>query len=101
MIGSGFRESYVDAFWRVSKMDLVGRLQLAFDFNHFTIEPTLPNTETLVEELAAMRGFERKRGRIMEAPGRKHDDIALALTLAWWGVETRLPGTLGVDKRLI
>jgi hypothetical protein len=101
MIGSGFRENFVDGFWRVSKMDLIGRLQLAFDFNHLTIEPSLDRTETLIEELAAMRGFERKRGRIIEAPGRKHDDLALALTLAWWGVETRVPGVLGVDKRLI
>ena len=48
-----------------------------------------------------MRGFERKRGRTIEAPGTAHDDLALALALAWWGVETRHPATLGVDKRLI
>ena len=101
MIGWGYRENFTEGFWRVSKMDLVGRLQLAFDFNHFTIEPSLERTETLIEELAGMRGFQRKQGRIIEAPGRKHDDLAIALMLAWWGVETRIPGTLGVDKRLI
>jgi hypothetical protein len=85
----------------VSKQDLIGRLQLAFDFGHFTIEPNLDKTELLVEELTSLRGFQRKQGRIIEAPGRKHDDIALALSLAWWGVETRRPGILGVDKRLL
>ena len=101
IIGSGYRDNFVDGLWRVSKQDLIGRLQLAFDFNHFTIEPNLDKTELLVEELTSLRGFQRKQGRIIEAPGRKHDDIALALSLAWWGVETRRPGILGVDKRLI
>jgi hypothetical protein len=101
MIGWGYRENFSEGFWRVSKMDLVGRLQLAFDFNHFTIQPSLERAETLIEELASMRGFQRKQGRVIEAPGRKHDDLAIALMLAWWGVETRVPGTLGVDKRLI
>jgi hypothetical protein len=101
IINAGYRDTYVDGFWRVSKQDLIGRLQLAFDFGEFQIEPSLSETETLVQELTAMRGFERKRGRTIEAPGTAHDDLALALALAWWGVETRLPGTLGVDKRLI
>jgi hypothetical protein len=101
IINAGYRDTYVDGFWRVAKQDLIGRLQLAFDFGEFQIEASLPETETLVQELTAMRGFERKRGRTMEAPGSAHDDLALALALAWWGVETRLPGTLGVDKRLI
>jgi hypothetical protein len=101
IIGSGYRDNFVDGLWRVSKQDLIGRLQLAFDFNHFTIEPGLHKTEALVEELTSLRGFQRKQGRIIEAPGRKHDDMALALCLAWWGVETRRPGILGVDKRLI
>jgi hypothetical protein len=101
IIGAGYRDSYADGFWRVAKQDLIGRLQLAFDFAELEIEPSLPDTETLVEELTAMRGFERKRGRTIEAPGAAHDDLALALALAWWGVETRLPSTLGVNKRLI
>ena len=101
IISAGYRDTYVDGFWRVAKQDLIGRLQLAFDFGEFQIEASLPETETLVQELTAMRGFERKRGRTIEAPGSAHDDLALALALAWWGVETRHPATLGVDKRLI
>jgi hypothetical protein len=66
-------------------------LQLAFDFGHFTIEAGLDKTELLVEELTSLRGFHGKQGRTIEAPDRKHDDIALALSLAWWGVETRRP----------
>jgi hypothetical protein len=38
-----------------------------------------------------MRGFERKRGRTLEAPGRKRGDLALALSLAWWGVGPATP----------
>lgn len=101
VIGSGYRDNFVEGFWRVSKQDLIGRLQLAFDFGDFTIAQTLPETETLIEELASMRGFIRKCGRSIQAPGKQHDDLALALALAWWGVETRHPGTIGVDKQLI
>jgi hypothetical protein len=32
---------------------------------------------------------------------RPQNDLAIALMLAWWGVETRVPGTLGVNKWLI
>jgi hypothetical protein len=35
--------------------------ELAFDFNHFTIQPSLERAETLIEELASMRGIQRNK----------------------------------------
>ena len=101
-IGYADRSAYTDGFWRVPKRDLVAGLQLAFDAGHFTIAATLPEAEALVEELCAMRATTRASGATQFAsPGAKHDDLAIALSLAWWAIETRQPGELGVAKRLI
>jgi hypothetical protein len=35
-----------------------------------------------------------------ESPGPQHDDLAIAVALAWWAADTRKPGMLGVDKPL-
>jgi hypothetical protein len=100
-IGHADRETYTDGFWRVGKRDLVARLQMAFDFEELVISSELAESETLVEELTAMRASIRSSGRTRyESPGEAHDDLAIALALAWWGADTRKPGLLGVDKPL-
>ena len=92
-IGHADREIYVDGFWRVAKRDLMARLQIAFDFDELTIASDLPEAETLVEELTAMRASIRSSGHTRyESPGEAHDDLAIALALAWWGADTRRPG---------
>ena len=92
-IGHADRETYVDGFWRVGKRDLIARLQVAFDFDELTIARDLPEAETLIEELTAMRATIRSTGRTRyESPGEAHDDLAIALALAWWGADTRRPG---------
>jgi hypothetical protein len=35
------------------------------------------------------------------SPGAAHDDLAIALALAWWAAQTRRPAQLGVDKPLL
>jgi hypothetical protein len=101
-IGYADRGTYSDGFWRVPKRDLVAGLQLAFDAGRFTIASALPEAEALVEELCAMRANTRPSGAIqLASPGAKHDDLAIALSLAWWAAETRSPGELGVPNRLL
>lgn len=101
VIGYADRETHVDGFWRVGKRDLVARLQIAFDFDELAVVRDLPETETLVEELTAMRASVRSSGRTRyESPGQQHDDLAIALALAWWGANSRRPGQLGGDKPL-
>ncbi len=101
-IGHSDRDTYVDGFWRVAKRDLIARLQIAFDFEELTISSALPETETIVEELTAMRASLRGAGHTRyESPGHAQDDLAIALSLAWWAADARRAGQLGEDKRLL
>jgi hypothetical protein len=101
-IGHGAGEQYSDGVWRVPKRDLVAGLQLAFEHRNFRIASKLREAETLLEELTAMRATLRSSGVTRyESPGEAHDDLAIAVALAWWGATTRLPGQLGVTKRLL
>ncbi|HYI94373.1 MAG TPA: terminase family protein [Bryobacteraceae bacterium] len=101
-IGHSDRDTYVDGFWRVAKRDLIARLQIAFDFEELTICSALPETETMVEELTAMRASLRASGHTRyESPGEARDDLAIALSLAWWAADARRAGQIGEDKRLL
>jgi hypothetical protein len=95
-------ETYLDGFWRVPKRDLIAGLQLGFDAGTFTIARKLREAEALVQELISMRSTTRASGHTQYAsPGTKHDDLALALSLAWWAAQTRRPATLGEPNRLL
>jgi hypothetical protein len=96
------RESYSDGFWRVPKRDLIASLQLAFDAREFTIARDCKDTPALIEELTSMRANRRPSGAVQYAsPGAAHDDLAIALALAWWAAQCRRPGSLGVDKPIL
>ncbi len=101
-IGSAAHEYYSDGFWRVPKRDLIAGLQLAFENHAFRIASRLRESKTLIEELASMRATTRLSGHTQFAsPGAAHDDLAIALALAWWAADTRRPGQLGVNKPLV
>jgi hypothetical protein len=101
-IGHAERETHVDGFWRVGKRDLVARLQVAFDFEELIIARDLEESETLVEELTAMRASIQSTGRTRyESPGESHDDLAVALALAWWALDSRRPGEMGGAKPIL
>lgn len=101
-IGHADRDTYVDGFWRVGKRDLVARLQIAFDFDELGIARDLSESETLVEELTAMRAAIRSSGHTRyESPGESHDDLAVALALAWWAADLRRPAQTAGDKPLL
>lgn len=69
--------------YRVPKRDLMTGLQVAFQKRRIGLAQGLPMLAELREELRSMRvqvaanGFERYSGR-------RHDDLVLALALAWW-----------------
>ena len=100
-IGHGFNQTQTDGFWRVPKRDLIAGLQLAFEARHLTISKHLKHTPDLIEQLTTMRATRRLTGVTQYAsPTTGHDDLALALSLAWWAIETRRPGQLGVPNPL-
>lgn len=101
-IGYAGSEHYSDGCWRVPKRDLIAGLQLAFEHRDFRNPARLPEAETLIEELTSMRATTRHTGAIQFAsPGDSHDDLAIAVALAWWRGSTRRPGHLGVPKPLL
>jgi hypothetical protein len=69
--------------YRVPKRDLMAGLQVAFQKRRLGLAKGLEVLPELREELRSMRvrvsagGFERCNGRV-------HDDLVLALALAWW-----------------
>ena len=98
----GVSEAWSDGLWRVPKRDLIAGLQLAFENNHFTIAKDLKDTPALVEELTSMRANHRVSGATQYgSPDPAHDDLAMALALSWWAVETRRPNPLGVNKPVL
>lgn len=101
-IGAAAHEYYSDGFWRVPKRDLIAHLQIAFENHAFRIAGRLPESQTLIEELASMRATTRLTGHTRFASaGAAHDDLAIALALSWWAASARRPGELGIDKPLI
>jgi hypothetical protein len=103
-VNIGFQDQAIhhDGGWHIGKRNLVSHLQVAFEFDELCIAEALPDTETLVQELAAMKArTSSSTGHTKyESPGPQHDDLAIAVALAWWAADTRKPGMLGVDKPL-
>ncbi len=83
VITAGETESSDGVRYRVPKRDLMTGLQVAFQRRRLGLAHGLPLLPELREELRSMRvrvsadGFERYAGR-------RHDDLVLALALAWW-----------------
>jgi hypothetical protein len=83
VITGGETESSDGVRYRVPKRDLMSGLQVAFQKRRIGLSADLPVLSVLREELRCMRlrvsagGFERYGGR-------GHDDLVMALALAWW-----------------
>ena len=101
-IGYGGHNAWSDGFWRVPKRDLIAGLQLGLEEGGFVIARELREADALIEELVSMRATARPSGATQYAsPGAKHDDLAIALSLAWWATQVRQPGELGKPNRLL
>jgi hypothetical protein len=83
VITAGERESSDGVRYRVPKADLMAGLQVALQKRRVAFAQGVRALPTLVEELRSMQvrvsesGYER-------ITGRRHDDMVLALSLAWW-----------------
>ena len=83
VITGGDTESNDGGRFRVPKRDLIAGLQVAFQKRRIGLAEGLSAMRELQEELRSMRvrvsanGYERYAGR-------GHDDLVMALALAWW-----------------
>jgi hypothetical protein len=84
------------AHW-VPKRDLIAGLQVAFENEELEIAAGMTEMDALVEELMGMRVEVRAGGERYGAwRTGAHDDLVLAMALAWWQVARR---TRGVHDR--
>jgi hypothetical protein len=87
-ITGGDQESSDGSVYRVPKRDLVTGLQVVIEQRRLEISQKARSYRELMAELSEMKsmvtGFGRQK---FEADGsRSHDDLVLALSLAWWWV---------------
>jgi hypothetical protein len=77
--------------FRVPKRDLVSGLQVAFESGSLVLDSSVPAVETLIGELMSMRSTVTARGheRIEAWREGAHDDLVLAVGLAWWWMQWR------------
>ena len=83
LITSGDIESSDGVRYRVPKRDLLAGLQVAFQKRRLGLSAEMPAVPLIVEELRGMRVRMSEDGH-ERISGRRHDDLVLALSLAWW-----------------
>jgi len=69
--------------YRVPKRDLMAGLQVAFQGRRLGLAQNLPMLAELREELRSMR-VRVSADEFERISGRRHDDLVLALAMAWW-----------------
>jgi hypothetical protein len=85
--------------WSVPKRDLITGLEVLLESGDLVISRHLSDAEVALQELEGMRLASAVKGKLLE-DGACHDDLALALALAWWRARrarngfgtNRLPG---------
>lgn len=82
----GLGARYDGRQWLVPKLDLMAGLQMALETGELQIVRDMPERETLVRELLAVKGKMGERGRVkVGAAGvGEHDDLVVAVALAVW-----------------
>jgi hypothetical protein len=83
VITAGDGETSDGARHRVPKRDLMGGLQVAFERRRLRVAPGIGAFDDLMDELRWMRVRTSADGR-ERISGKRHDDLVLALALAWW-----------------
>ena len=79
------------AGYRVPKRDLIVGLQVAFETRGLAMDPRLGGLDALIAELMSMRVAVSASGHERYEAWREgsHDDLVLALALAWWQIARR------------
>ena len=87
-ITSGEKVLEEDGWYRVPKRDIVTALQVAFEQRSLVLREGAPLMETFIGELMSMRATVTTHGheRVEAWRAGSHDDVVLAVGLAWWWV---------------
>jgi hypothetical protein len=102
-ITGGERASITGSSFRVPKRDLITGLVLAFENREVEIARGVPAVNALITELLSMRVTVTAAGKERFETWRSgaHDDMVLAVALAWWRMgQAKAPGIWGT-RRLI
>src|SRR4051812_9376191 len=85
-ITAGFDEAEIShRYFHVPKLHLVSRLQSLLHDGRLRVQPNLPDTPALLDELMSFEASVSDSGRwSFGARSGKHDDLVLALGLAVW-----------------
>jgi hypothetical protein len=102
-ITGGDRSSVVNGSHRVPKRDLVTGLQLAFENRELEIAGGMPEMKVFLTELMSMRVKVTAAGHERYESWREgsHDDLVLAVALAWWRSGWRRPPPVWGTRRLL
>jgi hypothetical protein len=76
--------SEMNGRWHVPKRDLIDGVRIAFEGNRIAIADSIDAVANLTDELENMRLRRNTNTGHTGISGRKHDDLVLALSLAWW-----------------
>jgi hypothetical protein len=92
-ITSGDTQRYADGYYRVPKRDLIVGLQVLMQQGGLQIAEGMKEAATLVKEMAEMRVKISGSGNEQSGAWRsgEHDDLVLAVALAYWGVKKAPP----------
>ena len=76
-------------FWQVPKKDLVSTLQVLLQSRRIKVAPSLPESQTLVQELMSFRAKATLASNDTLDAWREgpHDDLVLAVAIAAWQSE--------------
>jgi hypothetical protein len=101
-ITGGARASSEGGMHRVPKRDLVTALQLAFERKQIAISGSLPLIKEVIHELMTLSVKVGDSGRERFEAWREsdHDDLVLAIALAWWRASRREPEFWGQHRLL-
>jgi hypothetical protein len=91
-ITGGHGEGIDGGYHRVPKRDLVTGLQVLFDRWPLEIVEGSPAVDALVQELAGFKATPSINGTLRFEGS--HDDLTMALALAWWWMRKRVAWTL-------
>jgi hypothetical protein len=102
-ITGGLKATRDGAEWHVPKRELIVGLQVAFETGRLMIDPGIAGVDTLVSELMAMRVRVGLSGHERFESWREgaHDDMVLAVALAWWEMNRRTPPEVRPQGRLV
>jgi hypothetical protein len=102
-ITAGLKAKQDGAEWHVPKRELIVGLQVAFETGRLTIERDIAGVDTLVSELMAMRVRVGLSGHERFEAWREgaHDDLVLAVALAWWEMNRKKPEGWRPQERLV